>query len=149
MCVLLLHIQRPNGFVSAVGHQGKPDGGANGNRTARTTELIAGRVDSSIAAGEVRQIMSDLSLAAAELRRSTSTISAMATKLSASQGHLDRFLVSGDSVLTKINAGQGTLGLLVNDSSLYIGSDSLVAQLRQLVTDIKANPKRYLSVRLF
>ena len=119
------------------------------NRTARTTELIAGRVDSSIAAGEVRQIMSDLSLAAAELRRSTSTISAMATKLSASQGHLDRFLVSGDSVLTKINAGQGTLGLLVNDSSLYIGSDSLVAQLRQLVTDIKANPKRYLSVRLF
>jgi phospholipid/cholesterol/gamma-HCH transport system substrate-binding protein len=119
------------------------------NRTARTTELIAGRVDSSIAAGEVRQIMNDLSLAAAELRRSTSTISAMATRLSGSQGHLDRFLVSGDSVLTKINSGQGTLGLLVNDSSLYIGSDSLVTQLRSLVTDIKANPKRYLSVRLF
>ena len=119
------------------------------NRTARTTELIAGRVDSSIASGELRQIMMDLSSAAAELRRTTSTISGMATRLASSQGHLDRFLVSGDSVLGKINSGQGTLGLLVNDSSLYIGSDSLVMQLRGLVTDIKANPKRYLSVRLF
>lgn len=119
------------------------------NRTARTTELIAGRVDSSIAAGEMRQIMSDLSSAAAELRRTTSTVSAMATRLAGSQGHLDRFLVNGDSVLTKINTGQGTLGLLVNDSSLYVGSDSLVAQLRSLVTDIKANPRRYLSLRLF
>lgn len=119
------------------------------NRTARTTELIARRVDSSIAAGEMRQIMGDLSSTAAELRRTTGTISAMATRLSGSQGHLDRFLVSGDSVLAKINSGQGTLGLLVNDSSLYIGSDSLVTQLRSLVTDIKANPKRYLSVRLF
>jgi phospholipid/cholesterol/gamma-HCH transport system substrate-binding protein len=119
------------------------------NRTARTTELIAGRVDSSMAAGEVRQIMADLTSAASELRRATATISAMATRLSGSQGHLDRFLVSGDSVLAKINSGQGTLGLLVNDSSLYIGSDSLVTQLRSLVTDIKANPKRYLSVRLF
>ena len=119
------------------------------NRTARTTELIARRVDSSIAAGEMRQIMGDLSSTAAELRRTTGTISAMAARLSGSQGHLDRFLVSGDSVLAKINSGQGTLGLLVNDSSLYIGSDSLVTQLRSLVTDIKANPKRYLSVRLF
>lgn len=119
------------------------------NRTARTTELIAGRVDSSIASGEVRQIMADLGSAAAELRRTTHTISAMATRLAGSQGHLDRFLVSGDSVLTKINSGQGTLGLLVNDSSLYFGSDSLVRDFRALMMDIRANPKRYLSVRLF
>jgi len=119
------------------------------NRTARTTELIAGRVDSSIGSGELRQIMADLASSAAELRRTSNSISGMATRLAGSQGHLDRFLVNGDSVLGKINAGQGTLGLLVNDSSLYIGSDSLVTQLRQLVSDIKANPKRYLSVRLF
>ena len=119
------------------------------NRTARTTEMIAGRVDSSVASGEMRQIMADLSGAAAELRRTTSAISGMSTRLAASQGHLDRFLISGDSVLGKINAGQGTVGMLVNDASLYRSSDSLVTQLRALVTDIKANPKRYLSVRLF
>jgi phospholipid/cholesterol/gamma-HCH transport system substrate-binding protein len=119
------------------------------NRTARTTEVIAGRVDSSMAGGELRRIMADLSSAAAELRHTTRVISAMSTRLAGSQGHLDRFLISGDSVLGKINAGQGTLGMLVNDSSLYVGSDSLVTQMRHLIADIKANPKRYLSVKLF
>ena len=119
------------------------------NRAARTTELVAGRVDSSIAAGELRQIMKDLGDAAADLKRTTTTISGMATRLAGSQGHLDRFLVSGDSVLTKINGGQGTLGRLVNDSSLYVGSDSLVTQLRGLIAEMRANPKKFLSVRLF
>jgi len=119
------------------------------NRAARTSELIAGRVDSSIAAGEMRQIMKDLGEAAADLKRTTGTIAAMASRLAGSQSHLDSFLATGDSVLGKINAGRGSLGLLVNDSSLYAGSDSLVTQLRSLVADIKANPKRYLSVRLF
>jgi phospholipid/cholesterol/gamma-HCH transport system substrate-binding protein len=118
-------------------------------RAARTTELVAGRVDSSIGSGEVRRVVDDLAASAAELRKASSTIAAMTTRLSASQGRLDTFLQSGDSVLGKINSGQGTIGRLVNDSSLYVGSDSLVTQLRSLVTDIRANPKRYLSVRLF
>jgi phospholipid/cholesterol/gamma-HCH transport system substrate-binding protein len=119
------------------------------NRAAQTTELIAGRVDSSIAGGEMRQMMADLAASAAGLRRTTSTVAGMANRLAGSQDRLDRFLVSGDSVLAKINAGQGTLGKLVNDSSLYVGSDSLVTQLRALIVELRANPKKFLSVRLF
>jgi phospholipid/cholesterol/gamma-HCH transport system substrate-binding protein len=48
-----------------------------------------------------------------------------------------------------VNAGAGTLGLLVNDPRLYRQGDSLVADLRALVADVKANPKRYFSVRIF
>lgn len=54
-----------------------------------------------------------------------------------------------DSVMAKVNSGRGTLGLLVNDPSLYYRSDSLVAQMRSLFADIKANPKRYVNVRIF
>ena len=46
-------------------------------------------------------------------------------------------------------AGTGTLGRVVRDPSLYAGADSLVAELRALVADIKAHPKRYVSVRIF
>jgi phospholipid/cholesterol/gamma-HCH transport system substrate-binding protein len=49
----------------------------------------------------------------------------------------------------KINTGQGTLGRLVNDSSLYVGSDSLVSSLRVLVNDIRANPKKFFNLRVF
>ena len=62
---------------------------------------------------------------------------------------LDSFLANGDSILVKINSGQGSLGLLVNNPSLYHNSDSLMTQLRQLVNDIHANPGKYVSVRIF
>jgi phospholipid/cholesterol/gamma-HCH transport system substrate-binding protein len=79
----------------------------------------------------------------------TANISTMTQRLSGSQSRLDNFLTSGDSVLMKINRGQGTLGRLVNDSSLYVGSDSLVNSLNVLVGEIRANPKKFFSMKLF
>ena len=119
------------------------------NRTARRTEQIAGRVDSSMTSGDVRKLLVDLGAAAAELRTATTSIAGMAQRLSGSQSRLDDFLTSGDSVLTKINSGQGTLGRLVNDSSLYVGGDSLVTSLRALIREIRANPKKFLNVSVF
>ena len=94
--------------------------------------------------GEVRQILTDLGESAAELRVATSTMSTMTKRLAASQTRLDSFLTNGDSVLAKINSGQGTLGRLVNDSSLYVGSDSLVAALRVLVAEVRAESQEVL-----
>jgi phospholipid/cholesterol/gamma-HCH transport system substrate-binding protein len=119
------------------------------NRTALRTEQIAGRVDSSMTSGDVRKLMTDLGAAGVDLRTATAQIAAMTHRLAGSQSRLDNFLTSGDSVLMKINHGTGTLGRLVNDSSLYVGSDSLITSLRTIVTDIRANPKKFFSVRMF
>ena len=119
------------------------------NRTARQTERMAERVDSSVSSGELRKLMADLGAAAAELRITTTTLSGLSRELAGTQDRLDQFLLHGDSVLAKVNSGQGTLGKLLNDSSLYVGSDSLVFALRSLVTDIRANPKKFFSVRIF
>ena len=119
------------------------------NRTASSAERMAARVDTSTTSGEIRRIVDDMSHAAAELRRATAQIRTMSEQLSKSQGRLDSFLSNGDSVLVKINSGQGSLGLLLNDPSLYRNSDSLLTQLRALVTDVRVNPKKYVSVRIF
>jgi phospholipid/cholesterol/gamma-HCH transport system substrate-binding protein len=119
------------------------------NRTAQTTQAIANRVDSSMTSGELRSLIVDLGTAAAELRRATTTISSMTTQLAGTQNRLDSFLSNGDSVLYKINRGEGSLGRLVNDSSLYVGSDSLITALRSLVVDVRANPKRYFNLKVF
>jgi phospholipid/cholesterol/gamma-HCH transport system substrate-binding protein len=118
-------------------------------RTATSAERLAARVDTSTASGEVRQIVDDVGHAAADLRRTATEIELLSHRLGQSQGRLDDFLANGDSVLMKINSGQGTLGLLVNNPSLYHSSDSLMTQLRQLLSDIRANPGKYVSVRLF
>lgn len=119
------------------------------NQTASTTLRIATRVDSSMTEGELRSLIQDLAAAAVELRRTTATVSGMANRLAGTQGHLDNFLASGDSVLMKINAGQGTIGRLVTDSSLYVNSDSLVSALRALVADVRTEPRKFFSLRIF
>ena len=119
------------------------------NRTASSAELMASRIDSSSSSGQIRQMVDDMSHAAAELRRATAQVRAMSEQLSKTQGQLDAFLTNGDSVLVKLNTGQGSLGLLLNDPSLYRNSDSLLTQLRGLVTEVRTNPKKFVSVRLF
>ena len=119
------------------------------NRTAMSASQIAARVDSSSTTGEIKQIVDDMSHAAAELRRGSAQIRMMSEQLSRTQNRLDSFLTNGDSVLVKLNTGQGSLGLLLNDPSLYRNSDSLLTQLRGLVTEVRTNPKKFVSVRIF
>jgi phospholipid/cholesterol/gamma-HCH transport system substrate-binding protein len=51
--------------------------------------------------------------------------------------------------MLKINAGQGSVGLLVNDPALYRNSDSLFTELRALIADFKAHPKKYMKLSIF
>ena len=110
---------------------------------------IAERFDSSTARGEVRQVVEDASTAARELRETSRRLLTLSGQLGESQKHLDSFLAAGDSVMTKLNRGDGSLGLMINDPSLYHRSDSLMRELLSLVTDMKKNPKRYVNVRIF
>jgi phospholipid/cholesterol/gamma-HCH transport system substrate-binding protein len=43
----------------------------------------------------------------------------------------------------------GTLGLLVGDSTLYNEATMTVAELRLLIEDIKANPRKYFKFSVF
>jgi phospholipid/cholesterol/gamma-HCH transport system substrate-binding protein len=49
-----------------------------------------------------------------------------------------------DSIVGKVDRGEGTVGLLVNDASLYHRMDSTVNSMNQLLIDLKENPVRYL-----
>lgn len=49
-----------------------------------------------------------------------------------------------DQILEKINNGDGTLGRLVNDESMYENVDSLTVELNALIRGINENPGRYL-----
>lgn len=52
-------------------------------------------------------------------------------------------------VMDKIEKGEGTLGLLIQDESLYYQLDKSSKDLDELLKDIKENPKRYLRFSAF
>ena len=119
------------------------------SRTASSVEATAHRLDSAATSAEVRQLVENFSVASTELRHAATQVRDLSTRLAATQAKADAFLASGDSVLRKINRGEGTLGLLINDPSLYRRTDSVLAELRALASDIRANPKKYVSVHVF
>ncbi len=49
-----------------------------------------------------------------------------------------------DSVLNKLNNGNGTAALLLNDNSIYLSLDSLIKDARNVVTDFNDNPGKYI-----
>lgn len=119
------------------------------NQTANSVKTTASRIDSATTSPEARTIMTDLSVAATELRQTSSQLHDLSARFATTQTKLDAAITNGDSVLAKINAGTGSLGLMVNDPTMYRQTDSLLTELRALVTDFKANPKKYVSVRIF
>lgn len=122
------------------------------NRLATSAEAVqnvAQRIDSSTASGTIRQIVGDVATAAAQLKETSEEVRQMSRDLTRSQGRLESFLTTSDSVMLKIHTGQGSIGLLVNDPALYRNSDSLVTEMRALIADFKANPKKYVNLRIF
>lgn len=70
-------------------------------------------------------------------------------KLDSTIQHLSRASAALDSISYKINTGQGTAGKLVNDKELYEDVKKTNKELQALIADIKANPKKYLTVKVF
>lgn len=53
------------------------------------------------------------------------------------------------SIVSKVNNGQGTLGLLVNDTKMYDNLNNASMNLDKLIIDLKENPKRYVHFSVF
>jgi len=62
---------------------------------------------------------------------------------------LQRTTVSLETILSRIEQGEGTVGKLIKDDKLYNDMDRLMVNLDGLIMDIKNNPKRYLSIEIF
>ncbi|MGD8277637.1 MAG: MlaD family protein [Gemmatimonadota bacterium] len=95
---------------------------AEGVEEARTGDAVAGAV--------------------AEVERSAEALTAAVEKV-------DRSFDVLSSVLAKIDRGEGTLGRLVNDSSLYVGFTQAVREMGLLAADIRERPGRYINLRIF
>ena len=110
---------------------------------------VAARFDSSTSKGEVARIVEDAGEAARQLREASSRVLRLSGQLDTAQATLVSLLAHSDTVMRRIHAGHGSLGLFLTDSSVYRQTDSLLAQLRRLVADVQANPRKYLRVSLF
>ena len=84
-----------------------------------------------------------------ELARAIARTDSLTLRLDAATASLGQASTSLASVMGRIDRGEGTLGKLTTDETLYNNLNTAATNLAQLSEDIRANPRKYLSVSVF
>jgi phospholipid/cholesterol/gamma-HCH transport system substrate-binding protein len=97
---------------------------------------------------EIEETTSNLSTLTSENKDSltvaVSNLTGAMRNLDASAESLSSITSQADDLLRQLNSKEGTLGLLINDPGLYHQLDSLTLNLNRIMTDFRANPRKYL-----
>jgi phospholipid/cholesterol/gamma-HCH transport system substrate-binding protein len=118
-------------------------------RAATNLQNTLGRVDSATNQGQLAAILNNTAAASHDLRQASEDMKDLLDAAHRNQESLVRVLVAADSVMSRIANRSGTLGLLVADSALYRETTLTMIQLRQLLSDIQANPRKYFTFSVF
>jgi len=91
-----------------------------------------------------------------ELQDTVKRLDALTKKLDGLTASLDRSSQSMETILGRIERGEGTLGKFSKDDALYLNSseamanvNNAVVEMRKLMEDIRREPKKYLKVSVF
>ena len=85
----------------------------------------------------------------AEIKRTIDHFASAAENMDRLSGRLDSLRSSLQSVASKVDKGQGSLGRLVNDDKLYADLATSAKSLRVLIEDIRVNPQKYFKISVF
>jgi phospholipid/cholesterol/gamma-HCH transport system substrate-binding protein len=124
---------------------------------ARVDSLMQGLQEGQGTAGK---ILKDPALYD-DTRKSVNELRTLLADLNAGKGTAGKLLKSEDlhkqisttigrldSILQRVNEGQGTLGQLLVNPQMYENVNGLTVEMRSMMKDFRANPKKFLTVQL-
>lgn len=133
------------------------------NKTFANLEKISSGLDQLINAdnSRLRSFIANADGVAGNLNKNSNNINSILSNVNSLSDSLSRLQLNAtierlnktvtelSDVLAKIESGQGSLGKLVNNDSLYVNLNNASANLDKLLIDLKANPGRYVHVSVF
>lgn len=130
-----------------------------------TTDLAGAAESLRGAVGDLNTAIARLSAATSEgeleeifdnTREATASLNELAGSLRTRSQDVERSLARADTVLADLQAlvgsvrrGEGSLGRLASDEALYENTAATLAELRALLDDLKANPRKYFNLSIF
>lgn len=111
------------------------EGGAEFEALSRSLRETAETLRGAVGDANIEGLIADLESTAAKLSETADSFQASAESLA--------------SIAAKIDRGEGTLGLLVNDPGLYEDLRAATQNVSSLTEDIRLNPGRYIKISVF
>lgn len=123
------------------------------------TETLSGAAETvqrafaqlEVAVGEDRlvEIVNNVERTTARTDSLTRELMLMSRDLQHASATADSTLQTLGDIAASIEQGEGSLGRLLTDTMLYVGMRETSLELQALVRDIRENPERYFTVRVF
>lgn len=125
--------------------------GVNGIVAQNSKSLSEITANAAILTSNLNKLTTDLDSQIKPILSKTSTFtdSLNAMELGKTVNSLNASVASLQTILSDINSGEGTLGKLTQDEALYKNLNATAADLDALISDLKANPKRYVHFSVF
>lgn len=119
------------------------------NQLIRSLQSTTGRLDSFL-----KDNQQELDSAVGNIGKITSNFATLSDSLSQAGlsrtvRNLENTITSLDTLLKRMEQGEGTMGRLLKDDSLYENLSEASRELDLLLQDFRLNPKRYVNVSVF
>ena len=126
-------------------------------------ESVTDNLDNIVTAekGKIKRILENAESITENLEQNNEHLSAIlvnfhqisdslaAADLAATINNANKAMVDFSSIMEKINAGEGSMGMLINNDTLYFELEKTARDLNLLLEDVKLNPKKYVKFSLF
>lgn len=116
---------------------------------ARTFKGAVARLDTATSDNQLADILNNSRSSSTDIRQAAADLRSVMAAARANETSLVRVVQAADSLMSRIQAGNGSLGMLATDSTLYRETTRTVIQFRELLVDIQAHPKKYLKISVF
>lgn len=113
--------------------------------TRRTME----DVDSLITMAQADSIVRDTRIAARNMRIFTDSLANRSDEIALTLARADSSFANLNRILARIEAGEGSLGALVNDTAFLATTRTTMEALSRLLEDLRENPRRYINLSIF
>lgn len=119
------------------------------SEAAATANRAFGQIETAIAGGELSGIMTNLYQVSAQLDTLTAAMVGASGDLESTLTSADSTFESLNNVVSSIEQGDGTLGMLLQDTALYRELVTTNALVQDLLLDFQRNPRKYINLRVF
>ncbi|MGH7480545.1 MAG: MlaD family protein [Longimicrobiales bacterium] len=116
---------------------------------AESVQRVAAQVEGAVGEGELTEIVDNVRHASQQIDSLTQAWIALSADVSATVQSADTTLGALSRMASSAASGEGTIGRLLQDTTLYAELVRSNEELQALIADIRANPRKYINLEVF
>jgi len=118
-------------------------------QAAHAAQLTFTRAEELLGAPTTDSLMLDARATLANLKTLSQEVSAATQGAQGMIMRVDSTFARLDRMTAKVEAGQGAIGLLMNDTTIVAQAQNVLGELAALLADLQENPQRYVRLSIF